>query len=37
MGRAERVLQRVDDRPHFEVLGGKYQNNSPNSEEEIWI
>lgn len=28
---------RVDDRPHFEVLGAKYQNNSPDSEEEIWI
>ena len=27
----------VDDRPHFEVLGEKYQNNSPDSEEEIWI
>ncbi|MGV6831399.1 MAG: GyrI-like domain-containing protein [bacterium] len=27
----------VDDRPHFEVLGEKYRNNDPNSEEEIWI
>ena len=27
----------VDDRPHFEVLGHKYKNNDPNSEEEIWI
>ena len=27
----------VDDRPHFEVLGMKYKNNSPDSEEEIWI
>ena len=27
----------VDDRPHFEVLGLKYKNNNPNSEEEIWI
>jgi len=27
----------LDDRPHFEVLGEKYQNNDPNSEEEIWI
>lgn len=27
----------VDDRPHFEVLGEKYINNSPDSEEEIWI
>ena len=25
------------DRPHFEVLGEKYKNNDPNSEEEIWI
>lgn len=27
----------LDKRPHFEVLGEKYQNNDPNSEEEIWI
>jgi AraC family transcriptional regulator len=27
----------LDDRPHFEVLGEKYKNNDPNSEEEIWI
>lgn len=27
----------VADRPHFEVLGEKYKNNGPNSEEEIWI
>ncbi|MBT8219941.1 MAG: GyrI-like domain-containing protein [Bacteroidia bacterium] len=27
----------VDDRPHFEVLGSKYKNNDPESEEEIWI
>lgn len=27
----------VDDRPHFEVLGAKYKNNDPNSEEEIWV
>jgi len=27
----------VDDRPHFEVLGSKYKNNHPESEEEIWI
>ncbi len=27
----------LDDRPHFEVLGNKYRNNDPNSEEEIWI
>lgn len=28
---------RLDDRPHFEVLGKKYKNNDPDSEEEIWI
>ena len=27
----------LDDRPHFEVLGPKYKNNDPSSEEEIWI
>lgn len=27
----------IDHRPHFEILGPKYQNNSPTSEEEIWI
>jgi AraC family transcriptional regulator len=27
----------LDHRPHFEVLGQKYKNNDPNSEEEIWI
>lgn len=27
----------LDHRPHFEVLGEKYKNNSPDSEEEIWI
>lgn len=27
----------LDDRPHFEVLGEKYINNDPSSEEEIWI
>lgn len=27
----------LDERPHFEVLGEKYQNNRPDSEEEIWI
>ena len=25
------------DRPHFEKLGAKYKNDSPDSEEEIWI
>lgn len=28
---------RLDNRPHFEVLGSKYKNGDPNSEEEIWI
>lgn len=28
---------KIDDRLHFEVLGEKYKNNDPNSEEEIWI
>jgi AraC family transcriptional regulator len=27
----------LDDRPHFEILGEKYKNNDPESEEEIWI
>jgi AraC family transcriptional regulator len=27
----------LDNRPHFELLGAKYSNNDPNSEEEIWI
>jgi AraC family transcriptional regulator len=27
----------LDHRPHFEVLGDKYKNNDPASEEEIWI
>ena len=27
----------LDGRPHFEVLGEKYKNNDPTSEEEIWI
>jgi AraC family transcriptional regulator len=27
----------LDNRPHFELLGTKYKNNDPNSEEEIWI
>lgn len=25
------------NRPHFEILGEKYKNNDPASEEEIWI
>jgi AraC family transcriptional regulator len=27
----------LDNRPHFEILGKKYKNNSPDSEEEVWI
>lgn len=27
----------LDDRPHFEILGEKYKNNDPESEEEVWI
>ena len=27
----------LDDRPHFAVMGEKYKNNDPDSEEEIWI
>lgn len=27
----------LDNRPHFEILGDKYRNGDPNSEEEIWI
>lgn len=27
----------IDQRPHFEILGKRYKNNDPNSEEEIWI
>jgi len=28
---------RLDQRPHFELLGEKYKNNSEDSEEEVWI
>ena len=27
----------LDKRPHFEVLGERYKNNDPSSEEEVWI
>ncbi len=27
----------VDERPHFDLLGEKYKNNDPASEEEIWV
>ena len=28
---------RLDTRPHFEILGSRYKNDDPNSEEEVWI
>jgi AraC family transcriptional regulator len=27
----------LDDRPHFEILGPRYKQGSPDSEEEIWV
>lgn len=27
----------LDDRPHFEILGSKYKNGDPNSQEDIYI
>lgn len=27
----------LDNRPQLEILGSRYKNNDPNSEEEIWI
>jgi AraC family transcriptional regulator len=27
----------LDNRPHFEILGKKYKNDDPASEEEVWI
>jgi AraC family transcriptional regulator len=27
----------LDTREHFELLGAKYKNNDPDSEEEVWI
>lgn len=27
----------LDNREHFELLGSKYKNDSPDSEEEVWI
>ena len=27
----------IDNRPHFNVLGGQYKNNQPNSEERVYI
>ena len=28
---------RLDERPHFALMGAKYLNEDPNSEEELWI
>ena len=28
---------KLDNRAHFEVLGEKYKNNDPSSQEEIWV
>lgn len=28
---------KLDDRPHFAVMGANYKKDDPNSEEEIWI
>jgi len=33
----EKSEYKLDNRPHFEVLGLKYKNEDPASEEEIWI
>lgn len=30
-------IYELDKREHFELLGEKYKNNDPESEEEIWI
>jgi AraC family transcriptional regulator len=27
----------LDDRPHFAIMGEKYKNDDPDSEEELWI
>jgi AraC family transcriptional regulator len=27
----------LGNRPHFEILGDKYKNEDPDSEEEVWI
>ena len=27
----------LDNRPHFEILGDKYKNDHPDSEEEVWV
>ncbi len=28
---------RIDDRPHFQVMGDKYKNGSPDSEEDFYV
>ena len=28
---------KIDDRPHFQVMGGKYINGSPDSEEDFYV
>ena len=30
-------IYELDHRPHFAVMGEKYKNNDPDSEEELWI
>jgi len=30
-------IYELDHREHFELLGAKYKNNDPESEEEVWI
>lgn len=30
-------IYQLDNRPHFEILGSKYKNNDPTSEEDIYI
>jgi AraC family transcriptional regulator len=30
-------IYQIDNRPHFEILGKKYSNSNPESEEEVWI
>lgn len=30
-------IYEIDHREHFEVLGEKYKNNDPESEEDIWV
>ncbi|MDX1768336.1 MAG: GyrI-like domain-containing protein, partial [Arenibacter troitsensis] len=27
----------LDHREHFEIMGDKYRNNDPSSEEEVWV